>query len=1362
MNISFKRIKAALSATLGASRGDEVEQAFNDNFDLTKAVLDDLNANKAPLAHSHNLSALNNDAGFATEQYVDDALQDISIGGGYVKPPSGIPKTDLAADVQTSLGKANTALQSFTEVDPIYTAEKPNLSLKTDLTAHNSSGTAHSDIRTDIVTGDDNTLASAKSYTDLKISGINTGTPFLGFFPLESDLYAQHGETPDPQIVNGSWADVGNLDVTATGSQGTIYAKTDVTPTLWQVNIQQKDSFDQTQFDRNAGGAVRIKDGAITDDLIGDRDITENATNVQVASGKLTKLLKTIFGNIKWIFSKMVTIDTDQEITGAKIFKNGFRYINPNNGSEIQIGMSSAQNTDHYEPIIEFISRMFNGVSWVNSHILRIGSSLLARVIDATDAIGQNFSIDIGKIYGGSTTSPYQSNAGLMVITDPITGKIPDQLIPSGGGSSTTVDDVLNTLRFGKSFPIVAAVLNLEVKTQSDFNGLSTALNALINSATTGDINVLFGGGVYKFNDTNMINIGTYSKPNVSVSFAPKGGEKPYFISDGSEYTPNDATGYTPTHYICPLKNPSSWSHEYGYVDQDFSMAEVIDSGYLNITTRINTAASEVTQVSGQTYKFTLPAELAFLKSKTQTELSRCELMLDATYRQVIGRNLQISGNDLQFNYITSSPSLDYNPNADFTFKNDWWNTGHSPYAQFRITNVIDDVQNLGDKIYIEGNNIYIPKSISKLYECKFNRLISINNTTANGFKYVNVNNMNVVGTNKFNAVNLWSDEEAYDVDYVLNYDMKPADATMYFNVNTHLYLHNNNFRNGNFGIQAMVANSVNKCSIRKNDFKNMYVGCIRGDYSASSDISENTSHRSGLYMKEYAAIRIRMYRKQTADNSVINVRNNRISDFGYCAIRFFFRRENKQDAINIKNNVIWFTEDFRKYILRNTLIDGGAIYTNGNQGNVSIVGNIIYDYRDKLNFTYHGIYLDDGSSFVNCKNNLIYHISGFSIASAGDRARWEGGGLQGTGITSDMAGRDNYFGFNILGNFYDIKSNAAVPTGNRAKLELNAVTNWVSNSLVWGLNQPNKDNVIRVKQDVQMSEFDPKGEYVSMSWRYVYDNVIGDGVDGQHTFWIEDDFVRDHINGMVLAPRTYRSSYPSITDFFDAPPSNAEMGYRCIVAENPTGEFEGATPYSIAEKGNSGKWWFTTPVDGDETWNLSDGSLRKFYQGWWQKVFTPSGSGSSVTVIDNLTSTSVSDALSANQGRLLLEKIKPLIPPTLSFTVSKSDSIANDSFVFDENIDLAVFADTNVNTSITVMTNLFGQKMMSKVGFSIFDEVYEIGIDYPTGQGWDSWILLRINKNKEWALRWDDNYGSLFMSDITFTIESNIPVSNL
>lgn len=43
------------------------------------------------------------------------ALQTEQYKGTYSKPSTGIPKSDLATAVQTSLGKADTALQSYTE-----------------------------------------------------------------------------------------------------------------------------------------------------------------------------------------------------------------------------------------------------------------------------------------------------------------------------------------------------------------------------------------------------------------------------------------------------------------------------------------------------------------------------------------------------------------------------------------------------------------------------------------------------------------------------------------------------------------------------------------------------------------------------------------------------------------------------------------------------------------------------------------------------------------------------------------------------------------------------------------------------------------------------------------------------------------------------------------------------------------------------------------------------------------------------------------------------------------------------------------------------------------------------------------------
>ena len=58
--------------------------------------------------------------------------------GTYSKPSGGIPKTDLASAVQTSLGKADTALQSYTETDPVFSASAAAGITSSDITNWNS------------------------------------------------------------------------------------------------------------------------------------------------------------------------------------------------------------------------------------------------------------------------------------------------------------------------------------------------------------------------------------------------------------------------------------------------------------------------------------------------------------------------------------------------------------------------------------------------------------------------------------------------------------------------------------------------------------------------------------------------------------------------------------------------------------------------------------------------------------------------------------------------------------------------------------------------------------------------------------------------------------------------------------------------------------------------------------------------------------------------------------------------------------------------------------------------------------------------------------------------------------------------
>lgn len=125
-------------------------------------------------------------------------------GGGYTPPVGGIPKTDLAADVQTSLGKADTALQSFTETDPTVPswAKQPN---KPSYTAQEVGAVPSAGY-----------VATSNDYTDAeksKLAGIAAGAEVN----VQSDWNASSGDaailnkpTLSTVATSGSYNDLSN------------------------------------------------------------------------------------------------------------------------------------------------------------------------------------------------------------------------------------------------------------------------------------------------------------------------------------------------------------------------------------------------------------------------------------------------------------------------------------------------------------------------------------------------------------------------------------------------------------------------------------------------------------------------------------------------------------------------------------------------------------------------------------------------------------------------------------------------------------------------------------------------------------------------------------------------------------------------------------------------------------------------------------------------------------------------------------------------------------------------------------------------------------------------------------------------
>lgn len=124
------------------------------NTVMTKKVLDNVGltyfwgkiksafASKVPSATDGNLAGLDSSGNLTDSgKKASDFATASDVSAKYTKPSTGIPKTDLASAVQTSLGKADTALQSYTETDPVFTASAAHGISSTDISNWNAKGT---------------------------------------------------------------------------------------------------------------------------------------------------------------------------------------------------------------------------------------------------------------------------------------------------------------------------------------------------------------------------------------------------------------------------------------------------------------------------------------------------------------------------------------------------------------------------------------------------------------------------------------------------------------------------------------------------------------------------------------------------------------------------------------------------------------------------------------------------------------------------------------------------------------------------------------------------------------------------------------------------------------------------------------------------------------------------------------------------------------------------------------------------------------------------------------------------------------------------------------------------------------------
>ena len=161
----------------------------------------------------------------------------------YQKPSSGIPSTDLASAVQTSLGKADTALQSFTETDPVFSASAAHSITSANIAAWNG--------KSDF-SGSYNDLTDKPTIPTVPTT-LSSFTDDLGSSPTHthSQYLTQH------QDISGK-ADKSEMSVSTSSDQTTITLKSGTSATV----INQHQSLSGYVQISNTAGLIK-NDGTI-------------------------------------------------------------------------------------------------------------------------------------------------------------------------------------------------------------------------------------------------------------------------------------------------------------------------------------------------------------------------------------------------------------------------------------------------------------------------------------------------------------------------------------------------------------------------------------------------------------------------------------------------------------------------------------------------------------------------------------------------------------------------------------------------------------------------------------------------------------------------------------------------------------------------------------------------------------------------------------------------------------------------------------------------------------------------------------------------------------------------------------------
>ena len=497
-----------------------------------------------------------------------------------------------------------------------------------------------------------------------------------------------------------------------------------------------------------------------------------------------------------------------------------------------------------------------------------------------------------------------------------------------------------------------------------------------------------FAGGIYKFSDLKYLSLsGEKNGKKISLVLRPKDGEKVYIISDGNEYDVANKASYSEnsTHYIFPINSNTPYYRGETYVDQYFNPILLWDSGDMDKNTKMNRAINEIKVGDLDKSKYILKMDIGKdladkLGRSTDINTYNNLVYWTSTYEIMYGRIEKIIENTLYFK-TNSSLEPQAGINGYIEANRDKWLTDAPPL--FYVTNTGKD--NSG-KIYVQNNNIYIPKDkdIKKVYECKYSRFIDFGNTK---LKSIKIENLNFVGSALFDQPTtdfIDHIEMSISNEHKNNsmYGFKKKKSLIYLQETDNVEINNNYFKNiGSHAVIELTPYMKNDIARHKkyNYGCHIYDNIAEGNYGSfinaniiESQIEGNVIRNSGIFYKNDGVINI-----QAGINFSIN--NNTIINFPYSAIAI--RQWGSEDYIKgkVEYNEAFCDEDYNANYNRNMLMDGGPIYfwtqndISSDKIDITCQYNIVHNFKGKM--AMRGIYLDNGIFNVKLIGNLVYNM---------------------------------------------------------------------------------------------------------------------------------------------------------------------------------------------------------------------------------------------------------------------------------------------------------------------------------------------------------------------------------------------------